>query len=455
MILRSEQIICRYFIFTAVLQCLCFAATGYGQNTDEWSAFPGDGFVPKNARNVHDPAIIHFGDRYFCFSTGGNRFGVLRSSPDLIDWTVIGPVMPETPQWLRERIPEHRSIWAPEIVRIGDGLRMYYCASEFFGSNTSYIGVAECPRFDPVHPTDGWHDLGMVLSSQAGKDDFNAIDPSVLADDRGRTWMFYGSFFSGIYAIELNATTGKLLDPAHGKPILVARNPDDRMNAIEGASIIHRDPYYYLFCSFGVSSQGVRSTYSIGVGRSKSIEGPFVDLAGKAMVDGGHTSVLKASAPMFGPGGSMAFDDNGRWLLVHHYYDGRHFWADDKWGLPTLQVRELIWSDDGWPLPGRPIQPIINPTTKPSSPAGRWKFQVDFTEPVVVTLDEHGSVSGGNINGTWTLEKSHLLIDWPTKQSLGKPRTDTLYLSEDGQYCVGRIHSGAVIRGAKLSSAGQ
>jgi hypothetical protein len=48
-----------------------------------WSAFPSDGHVAKESRNVHDPTIMYLGERYFCFSIAGNGFGELRSSDDL------------------------------------------------------------------------------------------------------------------------------------------------------------------------------------------------------------------------------------------------------------------------------------------------------------------------------------------------------------------------------------
>src|SRR5579871_2456301 len=108
----------------------------------EFSAFPYDGYVPDGGEGIHDPAVIGVGGRYLCFNTGPG-FCTVRSSPDLIHWKVEGPILPETPAWLRDASPGHRSIWAPEAVKVGDALRLYYCASARFGHNESWIGVAE------------------------------------------------------------------------------------------------------------------------------------------------------------------------------------------------------------------------------------------------------------------------------------------------------------------------
>jgi arabinan endo-1,5-alpha-L-arabinosidase len=39
----------------------------------------------------------------------------------------------------------------------------------------------------------------------AGRDDWNAIDPNIVEDDKGDAWMAFGSFWSGIKLVKLNA----------------------------------------------------------------------------------------------------------------------------------------------------------------------------------------------------------------------------------------------------------
>lgn len=443
----------RIVLLLAGVTVLLATARLHAGEGDGWTAFPGDGIVPENAVHVHDPTIIQFGDRYFCFSTSGDGFGVLRSSKDMARWQVHGPVT-RTPQWLIDRIPDHRSLWAPDVIRMKNGLRMYYCASERFGANGSVIGVAECTDFDPERPTEGWRDLGMVIESRIGRDHFNAIDPEVVVDDAGRHWMFFGSYFSGIYVVELDPQTGKLLHPDNPQLVRVAQDAGGRPNAMEAPAVLHRDGYYYLFLSFGVAAQGVRSTYQIGVGRSREITGPYLDHTGKPLTEGGRTWVLKSSTPMFGPGHcDVLRESGGRWLLAYHYYDARRYWTDGKWGLPTLQVRQMLWDADGWPLPGLPVQMADRPAASAGGVAGRWLQQVDFAEPAELHLNADGTVvriaGSREQQGRWSLADGMVTIRWPARGAPGGEWIDTLVHSADG-YLVGRNQESAIVRAIRM-----
>jgi arabinan endo-1,5-alpha-L-arabinosidase len=306
--------------------------------------------------------------------------------------------------------------------------------------------MAECAEFDPAHPLAGWVDHGLVIESRPGVDIFNAIDPEVIDDENGQPWMFFGSYFGGIFVLPLDAKTGLR---SGGEPILVARNTGERGNPLEGAAVCRRDGYYYLFVSYGLAAQGVRSTYRIMVGRSKSVTGPFVDVKGVSMVDGGHLNVLKGSPPMFSPGHSDILQDpSGRWLMPYHYYDGRRYWTDDKWGRPTLQVREILWSSDGWPLPGLPVEyDILSKAHK--NPVGTWTHQVDFGEPSTVELAQDGTVRNGNQKGVWEQTNDRLTLRWPRADAPGQYWVDELQLAYQNRYYVGRNQAGVIIRGIR------
>ncbi|HEY3780103.1 MAG TPA: arabinan endo-1,5-alpha-L-arabinosidase [Fimbriimonadaceae bacterium] len=422
--------------------------------TTDASAFPFDGFVPENGFDVHDPAIIDFNGHYICFSTSGNGFGVIRTSNDLIHWKVHGPIIRETPEWLRKAIPQHHSIWAPEARRFGaDGLRVYYCASRAFGHNTSYIGVAQCDKFDPDNPTEGWHDLGLVISSDEQHDNFNAIDPSTVLDRSGRLWMYFGSYWSGLYVVELDPQTGKLKNPDNPRKVLIARNTEDKANGLEAPSSLYKDGFYYLFVSYGLAAAGVRSTYHIVVGRSATPDGPFTDSTGKGMVDGGHEDFLNSSYPMFGPGGQTPFQDSkGRWLIALHYYNGTRVWYGHVWGKPTLQVREILWGQDGWPLPGLPVTPetVALQNHKLKSVVGMWVHQVDFGEPQRLEIKKDGTcVLNGKLDGTWKVTDSSLELKWPG-DSATDFWTDSLVLGYENHYYAGRNQTRLLIRGYRL-----
>ncbi|MCW5942269.1 MAG: arabinan endo-1,5-alpha-L-arabinosidase [Fimbriimonadaceae bacterium] len=429
---------------------MCAIATVSGIAQDlapraDWEAFPGDGAKAVGVEGVHDPTILEVGGRYFCFHTSGNGFGSLRTSKDLKTWTDLGHVLAETPDWLKERIPNHRSLWAPDVIHFGKRLRMYYCASERFGGNGSVIGFCENDRFDPDGPHEGWVDHGLVIESVQGKDVFNAIDPEVLVDQEGRHWLFFGSYFAGLHVTELDPATGKLKHPDRSDLTCVARNTADRGNALEAPAVCYRDGYYYLFVSYGLAAQGVRSTYRIMVGRSKKPNGPFLDREGRSMVDGGNTNVLRGSPPMFAPGHSDVLRlSDGRWVMPYHFYDGREHWHGDVWGRPALQIRELWWDAEGWPLPALPLE-----ATRPKETGmeGVWTHQADFGRVLTATFKKDGTFTDGSVTGHWDLKGEALTLKWPRTDEPNAFWEDRLIV-RDGYY-VGRNRAGMVIRGIK------
>lgn len=412
-----------------------------------YEQFPGDGAHGENVRNVHDPKLFQDGAYTFCISTSGDGFGVMRRSTDMIHWEFLGPIVDNRPSWLNERIP-HKSIWAPDIVKIGNVWRLYYCASVKFGENDSVIGLMQNDHFDPKNPQVGWVDKGLVIDSKPGRDSFNAIDPDVIVDTTGRQWMFFGSYWGGIQVIELNPKTGLLLHSDRSDQKCVARNLIDRGDALEGSAITYRDGYYYLFVSYGLAAQGVRSTYRIMVGRSKEVTGPFVDQQGMDMVDGGHVEMLKTSPPMFAPGHcEILHSENGAWYMVYHFYDGRKLWFGDLWGLPTLQIRQLFWSDQGWPLPGMPFEFLHDHDLRKTLPtAGTWLLQSNFGNPLNVKFLKDHSLQGSDVSGAWSEKSDRLYLDvtMNTYEKMSyKVELDLFY---NGRYAVGRDKNGHVWR---------
>jgi len=408
-------------------------------------AFPFDG-ARYEGGGAHDPSIVRFGDTYLMVTTSGHEFAPISTSRDLLSWKAHGPILKEQPEWLAKAIPQHRSIWAPAPLIVGKALRVYYCASARFGQNTSYIGVAECANFDPHHPTEGWVDHGKLIESTSGESNFNAIDPDVLIGPDGRHWMVYGSYWSGMYEVEIDPATGLLKDPK-AAPKHVASNTADKGNPLEAPALFYHDGWYYLGVTYGLAAQGIRSTYRMVCGRSKSPDGPFVGYDGKDMAEGGNTTLLKSSAPMFGPGGGNYFmDDKGDLWMAYHYYDGRLFWHGDLWGVPMLQTRKVMWGADGWPLPGLPAGATLKPQ---HDLVGDWSFQIDFGRVEDMQFSAGGGVMVGDRKGTWKLNGLALELHWARGENPGDEWVDTLVLDSSKAYFVGRNQSGVVIRGIK------
>lgn len=295
---------------------------------------------------VHDPCIINDKGTYHLFCTSQLREGkgliYWRTSPDLVTWTFKGSVMPVIPEWVEMAIPGVRGIWAPDVAWFNGRFHIYYSASTF-GSNQSVIGLVTSPTLDPSDPAFGWTDAGKIVGS-VQTDTYNAIDPNHVIAADGRHWLSFGSFWSGLKIIELDPATGKL-KKANALPRTIAgrKNP----GAIEAPVIIRKGDYYYLFASFDFCCRGANSTYYTVVGRSKSVEGPYVDRDGRKMKDGGGSIVLHAdqdkTGRFKGPGHVDILQDGYVEHIVYHAYDSQNG------GRPTLRIQRLTWQD-GWPV---------------------------------------------------------------------------------------------------------
>jgi arabinan endo-1,5-alpha-L-arabinosidase len=297
---------------------------------------------------IHDPVLVREGDVYYLFATGSRRGETLRlrTSTDLINWQMADPPITELPAWTRDAVPMVRSLWAPDICYFGGRYHLYYSASSF-GSNTSAIGLMTNATLDPASEEFEWVDQGVVITSgEEPHQHFNAIDPHVVLDEAGCPWMSFGSFWSGVKLIRLDAETGQWdEDDGEIRHLSTRQSP----GAVE-APVIHRHgDHYYLFVSFDFCCRGVDSTYNLRVGRSTDIEGPYVDRDGAPLLDGGGTIVLETAGRIIGPGHSDVVEDGDTTWLVHHFYDG------DANGRSALQIRPLTWDEAGWPVAGEPL----------------------------------------------------------------------------------------------------
>ncbi|MEY4489462.1 MAG: hypothetical protein RIQ79_1970 [Verrucomicrobiota bacterium] len=285
---------------------------------------------------IHDPSTpLHADGAWWIFGTG--RLVAGAKSKDLRSWERLGPTLASPPPWAAKVAPTNKGAyyWAPELLRLGERYLLYYSVSEF-GKNTSAIALATSPNLDPSAAGHAWTDRGIVIRSGPG-DDFNAIDPSVLADADGRLWMAFGSFWRGLFLVELDPATGLRIAP--DSPLHQLASAKE----IEAATLYRRGDYHYLFFNEGLCCKGKDSTYHIRVGRSRAITGPYLDDKGRDLREGGGREFLGTQGDFIGPGHVGLFRDGEiDWISVHFYNGARN-------GQPTLGIRRLTWTDDGWP----------------------------------------------------------------------------------------------------------
>ncbi|HEY8026954.1 MAG TPA: arabinan endo-1,5-alpha-L-arabinosidase [Burkholderiaceae bacterium] len=297
--------------------------------------------------SVHDPVMAKEGDTYYLFSTGpGITF---YSSQNMRDWHAEGRIFKGEPAWAHAAAPAFNDhIWAPDI-QFHDGKYYLYYSVSGFGKNTSGIGVTVNKTLNPRAPDYQWQDQGMVLQSVPGRDLWNAIDPNVVQDAAGNGWMVFGSFWSGIKLVRLDAGWTHVAEPQEWHTVARRERPaftaDDSAGPaqIEAPFIFRKGEYYYLFVSWGLCCRGKDSTYRVMIGRSKSVTGPYLDKSGKDMAEGGGSLVLEGDKDWVALGHNSAYSFGGKDYMVLHAYE-----TADRY-LQKLKIMEMHWDAEGWP----------------------------------------------------------------------------------------------------------
>lgn len=286
---------------------------------------PTAALEPRGDTGAHDPTLLIQGEHWFVFTTGAGLQRLVSTDAGAT-WRRLAPVFSEAPSWWAEAVPAHKGldVWAPKLFEHRGRVWVLYSISTF-GKNRSAIGLASAER-----PDGAWRDEGLVVQSRA-EDRFNAIDPDLFVERDGRLWLSYGSFWDGLRLTELSADTLR--------PLGTTRFIAQRKSGIEAPTIFRRGEWVYLMASYDLCCRGVDSTYNVRIGRARTVEGPFLDRDGHALLDGGGTPLLANGARWKGPGHQ---DVAGDWL-VHHAYDS------ERAGKPHLRLKPLVWSADGWP----------------------------------------------------------------------------------------------------------
>lgn len=309
---------------------------------------------------VHDPVMAQENGTYYLFCTG---HGITQmTSTDRHHWTISPEgVLPANaiPAWTHDSVPGFEThIWAPDVFRYRNRWYLAYSCSTF-GKNTSAIGLLSSPTLAGAQ----WKDEGCIVASRGDRDDWNAIDPNFILDEKGRPWLTWGSFWDGIQLVQLDKKTLHVKRGA--KPVTIARrhavgdtnvepNPTSRFagtNAVEAPFIMRHGDYFYLFVSWDYCCRGSLSNYRVAVGRSRSVAGPYVDRTGKPMLEGGGTLVAEGDKHEFeAMGHCAAYTFGGEDIFLCHGY------SVAKGGASILVQRPIAWDAEGWPVLGGSCQ---------------------------------------------------------------------------------------------------
>ena len=300
---------------------------------------------------VHDPVAIEAEGKYYIFGTGPGIESAV--SEDKIHWIKYkSPLFDPMPEWFLKEVPRFNGhLWAPDISFHNGKYYLYYSVSSF-GSNLSCIGVATNVTLDRDSKNYKWIDHGPVIKSVPGRDNWNAIDPNLVYDEKNQPWLAFGSFWGGLKIVKLNEDLVSVAQPEEWHTI--ARREQNCYfadtsagdAAIEAPFIFKEGDWYYLFVSFDLCCRGPQSTYNVRVGRSKSVTGPYIDRDGIELNEGGGTLVIEGDGEnYYAIGHNSVYHFDGKDYMYSHGYD-----IKDHHGIPKLLVHRVDWDEEGWPV---------------------------------------------------------------------------------------------------------
>ncbi|SDS77471.1 Glycosyl hydrolases family 43 [Friedmanniella luteola] len=314
-----------------------------------------------------DPSIIEAKDGWwYAYSTAdplraGDEPGIMHiaRTRDFVSWQYQGTVFDETnrPSWATET----SGLWAPDIRYVDGRYVLYYTVTDttLNPGDDSAIGVATSPS-----PTGPWTPgAAPVVAPRAapGGGFFWTFDPSGFTDVDGQRYLYYGSYFGGVWASRVSEDGLT----AVGEPELVAID-----NKFEGSYVVRHGGWYYLMASSANCCAGPTTGYSVFSGRSRSPMGPFVDADGIGLTAsraGGTILVTQNGNRWIGAGHhAIATDHAGRDFVVYHALDRDKPWLTEPFGInrrPMLMDR-IDWVD-GWPRTRAGAGPSDSPQPAP------------------------------------------------------------------------------------------
>ena len=472
-----------------------------------------------NLANVHDPTVVLADDGYYYMyqtdaSYGNAHVGegqarghfYCRRSKDLVNWEFMGPTMHGVPTWMKAKLNEIRKTmglgtsttdfrnqnqfgyWAPCVRRISKDLyRMYYVVTlpgTINGAGTwserCFIGLMETKNPADI---DSWVDKGFVVTNYSDLElnykvsatdyahcyfKYNAIDPSLIINEKGEHWLIYGSWHSGFAAMQLDPSTGKPLhalgnpwgkenEASYGK-FIYTRQLGNRWQASEAPEVVYHDGYYYLFIAYDELSVA----YNTRVVRSKNIDGPYYDITGKDVTNHGGDAYPILTHP-------YKFGNHHGWVGISHcavfndgkgnwYYASQQRFPENYKGnansnaLMLGGVRSVVWTSDGWPLvlPER-YAGITQKAITETELLGDWQhinlayhYKKQDASVAMTLGSDHKVKSGWKAGKAWTFDasKNVLTIDnerFYLRRELdweANPRKETIVyvgLSKDGK----------------------
>ena len=356
---------------------------------DSATAFPIAGsFRGSPIQNGPDPSIIAVRGsdgvtHWYMYCTSGpisetdrNTTGVLGThlmpyyqSTDLINWSYVGDVFSRKPKWVGSS-----NLWAPEIQFFNGKYYLYYVAANAgsHGNKGSGGAIGVATSGSAAGP---WADSGgAVVEAQTNR---WVYDPCVVLDDygpapSGKRYIVYGSFAGGVFARPLS-TDGLHSDKLNEAALATT----DRY---EASYIRKHDGSYYLFTSAGNCCNDDLTGYSVFVGRSSYLLGPYADREGISLLasrSGGSPVLSMNGNRWVGPGHNAALTDYAGqdWFVYAAVNRFDPFFSGGNFTKRTPMLDPLDWNN-GWPTVRGGFWASESVTNRPAAQVGQTNTYV-------------------------------------------------------------------------------
>lgn len=307
---------------------------------------------PVLDRDFADPAALLAPDGYYyAYATQGGVEGApidnvqVARSRDLVSWEHLGDALPTKPGWASQT----QDFWAPHVAHHDGRYYLYYSAKPdaALTDTTRGLCLAVAVADRPQGP---FTDIGRPL--ECGNSFVN-IDPMSYDDPAtGKRLLYWGSGFGPIKVRELASDRISFAPGSAATSLVEVDKTDDPANyqrLIEGAWVLRRDGWYYLFYS-GDNCCGPNAHYAVMVARSRSATGPFETLR---EATGAPASVILARRGQWvAPGHNAVIEDaRGQHWMLYHAVDAkrpRTKTTDEVNTRRILLIDRIEWVD-GWP----------------------------------------------------------------------------------------------------------
>ncbi|WP_083707320.1 family 43 glycosylhydrolase [Intrasporangium flavum] len=349
-----------------------------------------------------DPSVIRGRDGWwYAYATSdplraGDVPGAMHiaRTRDWSSWEYLGTVFDGSnrPSWATPTA----GLWAPDIRYVAGRYVLYFTVTDttLHPGDDSAIGAATAPT--PSGPWTPAPAPAVPPRPAAGGGFLWTFDPAGFTDTGGQRYLYYGSYFGGLWATRMSADG---LTPV-GTPTQVAID-----NRYEGSYVVRHGDWYYLMGSAANCCAGPTTGYSVFAGRSRSPLGPFVDAEGTSLLASrvGGTPVLTQNGNRFVGAGHHAVvtDAEGRDFIAYHAIDRDHPWLAQPFGInrrPMLLDR-LDWVD-GWPRTRAGAGPSDTEQPAPSLSSG---LGITPTDPAATGFRGLSAGPGDPVTGATAL----------------------------------------------------